>query len=70
MNIKKYNSIFKKQNTKINELSKNKKHKHKNQAAVTLGKLGGKVGGPARDKSLPKARKIEIAKLGAKHRWK
>ena len=32
MNIKKYNSIFKKQNTKINELSKNKKHKHKNQA--------------------------------------
>jgi len=70
MNTKKYNSIFKKQNAEINKLSKNKKHKPKNQAAVTLGKLGGKVGGPARDKALPKARKIEIAKIGAKYRWK
>lgn len=41
----------------------------KNPAAVALGKLGGKKGGPARAKALSKERRSEIAKAGAKARW-
>jgi hypothetical protein len=42
----------------------------KNPAAVALGKLGGKNGGPARAKSLSEERRSEIAKKAAKARWK
>lgn len=41
----------------------------KNAAAVSLGRLGGKKGGPARAKKLSKARRKEIAEQGAKARW-
>jgi hypothetical protein len=41
----------------------------KNPAAVALGKLGGKKGGPARAKKLSKARRSEIAKKAAAARW-
>lgn len=41
----------------------------KNPAAVELGKLGGRKGGPARAKKLSKKRKSEIAKKAAKARW-
>lgn len=37
--------------------------------AVALGKLGGKKGGPARARKLPKKRRVEIARKGAKKRW-
>ncbi|HEY3698305.1 MAG TPA: hypothetical protein VGK97_03170 [Spongiibacteraceae bacterium] len=43
--------------------------KEKNQAAVELGKLGGKKGGAARAKSLTAERKAEIAKRAADARW-
>ncbi len=39
-------------------------------AAVHLGALGGAIGGPARAKALPRERRIEIAKQGAKARHK
>lgn len=45
------------------------KSKVKHQAAVTLGKLGGKKGGPARAKALPPSKRKAIAKQGAKARW-
>lgn len=41
----------------------------KNPAAVALGKLGGKKGGPARAKKLSKKRRSEIAKKAALARW-
>jgi hypothetical protein len=41
----------------------------KNPAAVALGKLGGKVGGPARAASLSPARRSEIARKAAERRW-
>lgn len=41
----------------------------KNPAAVALGRLGGKKGGPARAKALSKKRKAEIAKKAARARW-
>jgi hypothetical protein len=41
----------------------------KNQAAVSLGKLGGAKGGPARAKALSKKRRAEIAKGAARARW-
>ena len=41
----------------------------KNEAAVTLGRLGGKKGGAARSASLTPERKREIAKLAAAKRW-
>src|SRR5579884_2896500 len=43
--------------------------KEKNPAAVALGRLGGKKGGPARAKKLPTERKKEIAQAAAKARW-
>jgi hypothetical protein len=41
----------------------------KNPAAVALGRLGGKVGGPARAKALSAKRRTAIAKKAAKARW-
>lgn len=41
----------------------------KNAAAVALGRLGGKKGGPARAKKLSKERRSEIAKKAAEARW-
>lgn len=41
----------------------------KNAAAVALGKLGGKKGGPARAKVRSEARRSEIARLAAQARW-
>ncbi len=41
----------------------------KNPAAVALGKIGGKKGGPARAKALSAKRRKEIAKLAAAARW-
>jgi hypothetical protein len=42
----------------------------KNQAAVELGRLGGKKGGKARAESLTPERRTEIAKKAAITRWK
>lgn len=44
--------------------------KGKNPAAVTLGRLGGLKGGPARAKKLSRRRRKEIAEEAAKARWK
>lgn len=41
----------------------------KNPAAVALGKLGGKKGGPARAKKLSAERRKEIAQKAAEIRW-
>ena len=41
----------------------------KNPAAVALGRLGGKKGGPARAKKLSKKKRSEIAKKAARKRW-
>lgn len=46
------------------------KRGQKLQAAVELGKRGGKVGGPARAKALAPSQRKAIAKKGAKARWK
>lgn len=42
----------------------------KNPAAVSLGRLGGKKGGPARAAKLSKKRLSAIGKKGAAARWK
>ena len=42
----------------------------KNEAAVALGRLGGKKGGAARAAALTPERRSEIAKKGAAGRWK
>ena len=44
--------------------------KEKNPAAVALGRLGGKKGGPARAKALSAKKRQEIARKAAKSRWK
>lgn len=41
----------------------------KNPAAVALGRLGGKKGGPARAKKLTTERRQEIARRAAQTRW-
>ena len=41
----------------------------KNPAAVALGRLGGKKGGPARAKKLSAERRREIARKAAQARW-
>ena len=41
----------------------------RNQAAVELGRMGGKKGGPARAAKLSKKRRSEIAKKAAAARW-
>ena len=42
----------------------------KNEAAVALGRLGGKKGGAARAAKLTPEQRSEIAKKAAKARWK
>jgi hypothetical protein len=42
----------------------------KNPAAVYLGRLGGKKGGPARAAKLTKEQRAEIARKAAQARWK
>jgi len=49
-------------------LAKKKPHK-KNPAAVALGKLGGKKGGPARAQKLSAKERKAIARLAARTRW-
>jgi hypothetical protein len=44
--------------------------KEKNQTAVELGRLGGKIGGKARAESLTPEQRSEIAKVAAGVRWK
>lgn len=41
----------------------------KNPAAVALGRLGGKKGGPARKAALAPERRQEIARKAAQSRW-
>lgn len=41
----------------------------KNQAAIELGRLGGKIGGKARAASLTPEQRSEIAKKAAQKRW-
>jgi hypothetical protein len=41
----------------------------KNPAAVALGRLGGKVGGPAGAAALTSARRSEIVRKAAERRW-
>jgi hypothetical protein len=41
----------------------------KNPAAVQLGRLGGKKGGPARARKLTQERRTEIARKAAQTRW-
>lgn len=41
----------------------------KNPAAVALGRMGGKKGGPARAKKLSRAKLSAIGKKGAEARW-
>ena len=43
--------------------------KEKNPAAVALGRLGGKKGGPARAAKLTKEQRSEIARKAARARW-
>ncbi len=42
----------------------------KNPAAVALGRLGGKKGGPARARQLSGKRRSAIARKAARMRWK
>ncbi|MCJ7564587.1 MAG: hypothetical protein MUP52_08360 [Candidatus Aminicenantes bacterium] len=53
----------------IVELTTGETAKEKNPAAVTLGRLGGLKGGPARAKKLSSKRRKEIASGAAKKRW-
>ncbi|MGQ0614426.1 MAG: hypothetical protein ACT4PV_11880 [Planctomycetaceae bacterium] len=46
------------------------KEPEKNPAAVALGRLGGKKGGPARAKALSAAKRKAIAKKAASARWR
>lgn len=46
------------------------KPRKKNPAAVSLGRLGGKKGGPARARQLTAERRKEIAKKAAEARWR
>jgi hypothetical protein len=39
-------------------------------AAAAFGRIGGKIGGPARAASLSKSRRREIAQAAAQARWK
>lgn len=44
--------------------------KGKNPAAVALGRMGGKKGGPARAKKLSAQRRKQIARDAARARWR
>lgn len=48
---------------------KDERPPEKNPAAVELGRLGGKKGGPARAKKLSPERRREIARKAARARW-
>jgi hypothetical protein len=48
---------------------KRKPESKKNPAAVALGRLGGKIGGPARAAALTEKRRAEIARKAAAARW-
>lgn len=59
----------------INQIAKNivdesTKEEKKNPAAIALGRLGGKKGGPARAAKLTAEQRKEIAKKAADSRWK
>jgi hypothetical protein len=51
------------------EIPTQKSSHQKNPAAVALGKLGGKKGGPARAKKLSPEQRKAIAEKAAKARW-
>ena len=51
------------------EASENGAGSVKNPAAVALGRLGGRKGGPARAKALSAAKRKAIAKRAARARW-
>jgi hypothetical protein len=56
--------------TRTNTIHRGKKSKlKKDPAAVSLGKKGGKLGGPARARSLTGAKRSQIAKHSANKRW-
>jgi hypothetical protein len=52
------------------EESTSKPRHKKNPAAVALGKLGGKKGGPARAKKLSREQRKAIAEKAARARWR
>lgn len=56
----------------INQIAKSiadEATEEKNPAAVALGRLGGKKGGPARAAKLTEAQRKEIARKAAVSRW-
>lgn len=55
--------------TKEPEAAPEPKPEGKNPAAVALGRLGGKKGGPARAAKLSPEQRREIAQKAAKARW-
>jgi len=57
-------------NAEASKPAKATKAKKKNPAAVALGKLGGKKGGPARAAKLTAEQRREIAQKAAKTRWR
>jgi hypothetical protein len=63
------NQIAKSVIDRIVELTEGSDKPEKNPAAVALGRLGGKKGGPARAKALTAKRRAEIAKRAALTRW-
>jgi hypothetical protein len=63
------NQIAKSVIDRIVELTEGSDKPEKNPAAVALGRLGGKKGGPARAKALTAKKRAEIAKRAALTRW-
>ena len=55
---------------RVIELTEGDDKPEKNPAAVALGRLGGKKGGPARAAKLSAKKRAEIAKRAALTRWK
>ena len=55
--------------TKSADETKKEKLEEKNPAAVALGRLGGKKGGPARAIKLSAKQRKEIAQKAARKRW-
>ena len=53
----------------VGDAIEKKPEKPKNPAAVALGKLGGKKGGPARAAKLSAKKRSEIASAAAQARW-
>jgi hypothetical protein len=63
------NQIAKSVVDRIVELTEGSDKPEKNPAAVALGRLGGKKGGPARARALTAKKRAEIAKRAALTRW-